>query len=177
VFQRLAVLTVVVSLAGIAPISPAAGDKAGPDGFISKVGTYRLFHKKLTLRIYEDKGKLNHEFVTTISLPTSLLRRSVETASCGPAEPRIEKGTKWFAFAESTNAKEPKALWIFNGDDILVQIAFNPRQGSPDSGVGFFAEYGGTEYHSDSFPSIVKNAPKAVRDRLPEVFMKQFKEK
>jgi hypothetical protein len=177
VFQRLVALTVVVSLACIGPISPVAGDKAGPDGFISQVGTYRLYHGKLTMRIYEDKGKLNHEFITTVSFRTSLFRRSAEKVSRGAAEPWIEKGTNWFAFAELTDAKAPKALWIFNGHDKLVQIAFTDRQELPEGWSGFFAEYGGYESHSDSSPSIVRDAPQAVRDRLPEAFKKKFKDK
>ena len=172
--KKLAALIVVVSLACIGPGSPAAGGKAGPDRFITKVGAYRLYHGKLVMRIYEDNGKLNHEFVTTISLPRSLFRRSGETVSCGPSEPWIEKGTNWFAFAESTHSKAPKALWIFSGHDRLVQIGFTDRQVLTEGYSGFFAEYGGYECHSDSTPSIVKDAPKEVLDRLPESFKRKF---
>ncbi len=177
-FRRLVALVVAVAFGGAGAVSLAAGDKPGPDGFISKVGTYRLYKGKLGLKIYEDKGKLNHAFVTTITFRASRFRRKEEiTVSSGPSEPWIEKEAKWFAFAEATPARSPKALWIFNGRDQLTLIAYSPRKESSDPGGGFFSEYKADEYDSDYALSIVKNAPKVVRDRLPEAFKKKLQDR
>ncbi len=140
----------------------------GPDGFISRVGTYRLYHGELTLRIYEDKGKLNYEIGHTISYRLSPLWRYRGTVASGPAEPVIEKGSKWFALAELPRARSPHSIWIFDGRDLLVQIAYDPAGDRDDY-------RGAVEYHSDSRPSIVTDAPTAVRDRLPESFKKTFR--
>jgi hypothetical protein len=133
-----------------------ASDRVASDGFISKVGTYRIYHGKLTLEIYEEKGKLNY-----------LVGRT-NMFSSGPAEPFIEKGPKWFAFVESPRSRSPRAIWFFDGRDLLVQIAYDPN-GDPDD------YWAATLYHSDSRPSIVTDAPKAVRDRLPASFKKKFR--
>ncbi len=173
-FQRLAALGVVLGLACVVLISAGAGSKAKPDQLISEIGTYRLYHAKLTMRFYEDKGKLNYRFVTTHSVRVSLFRRDVQTTSFGPADPWIEQGSPWFAFAETHNGKSPKALWIFNGRDLLVQIAFSPGVYASQPGQGFFGLYDGVERHSDSTPKMLEEAPKAVLDRLPESFTRKL---
>jgi hypothetical protein len=81
VFQRLVLLALIVSLACLAPISGAAGDGVGPIGFISKVGTYRLYHGNLTLTIYEDKDRLNYKIGRTFSYRLSLFRVSKENSA------------------------------------------------------------------------------------------------
>jgi hypothetical protein len=174
VFRRLAALGVVLSLTCVMLVSAAAGNKPKPDQLISEIGTYRLYHGKLTMRFYEDKGKLNYRFVTTQSVRVSLFRRDVQTTSFGPAEPWIEKGSNWFAFAETHTGNSPKALWIFNGRDLLVQIAFSPGVYASQPGQGFFGLYDGVERHSDSKPEMTKEAPKAVLDRLPESFKRKL---
>ena len=166
-FPRWAAFAVVLGLACTAPIPLAAGDKVAQDGFISRVGEYRLYHGELTLTIYEDKGKLNYTIGRTISIRLSPFHRFAEDVACGPAEPFIEKGSRWFALAESPRARSPRAIWIFDGRDLLVQIAYDPTKGRDDY-------WGATEYHSDYTPSIVRDAPKAVRDRLPESFKNKF---
>jgi hypothetical protein len=169
-FRLWVALAVGVGLDCVAPISLAAGDKVERDGFISEVGTYRLYHGELTLRIYEDKGKLNYKIGRTLSARTSLTRRFQERVFGGPADPIIEKGANWFALAESPRARVPHTIWIFDGRDLLVQIAYDPKRERDDC-------WGAVEYHSDSTPSVVTNAPKVVRDRLPESFKKKFEAK
>ncbi len=154
--RRTRAFAAVIILSLVAPVDLAAHDKVGTDGLISRVGTYRLYHGELSLRIYEDKGKLNYEIGRTNMFWS------------GPAEPIIEKGPCWFALVESPKARAPRAIWIFDGRDLLVQVAYDPM-GSRD-------DYrGATECDSESRPSIVTNAPNAVRDRLPESFKKRFK--
>ncbi len=156
--SRRGAFAAVIILSCASPADLAAYDKVGKDGLISKIGTYRLYHGELALRIYEDEGKLNYEIGRT------------NLFWGGPAESFIEKGAEWFALVESPKARAPRAIWIFNGRDLLVQIAYDPT-GSRDD------YWGAIEYHSDSRPSIVTNAPKAVRDRLPESFKKKFQGK
>jgi hypothetical protein len=166
-FRRRIARLIVLSLACVEPLSLAASDGVERDGFISKIGTYRLYHGELTLRIYEDEGKLNYEIGHTISYRLSLLWRYRETVASGPAEPFIEQGSKWFAVAESPRARSPHSIWIFDGRDLLIQIAYDPAGDRDDY-------WGAVEYHSDSRPSIVTDAPRAVRDRLPESFKQRF---
>jgi hypothetical protein len=154
--RRTSTLAAVLILAYLSPADITAYDQVGQDGLISRAGTFRLYHRELTLRIYEDKGKLNYEVGRT------------NMFSCGPAEPFIEKRAKWFALVESPAARSPRTIWIFDGRDLLVQIAYDPTGNRDDY-------WGAVEYHSNTRPSIVTNAPKEVRDRLPESFMKKFK--
>jgi hypothetical protein len=173
-FTRLTTLAVLVVFVCIAPICQAWGDeKIGPDGFISNVGTYRLYHGKLRLRIYDDHGKLNHQYVATISQRRSLLTRFEETMASGPSELWIGKGPNWFIFVESPDAKSPTFVWFYDGGDHLIQQEFNPPRdrSDPTSRLG---EQISNPWDSEGYPSIVINAPKAVRDRLPESFKQKF---
>jgi hypothetical protein len=154
----------------VSPISLLAYDKLGPDGFISEVGTYRIYHGELSLRIYEDKGKLNYEIGRRISVRVSPFRRDQMDVASGPAEPFIERGANWFASVESPRSRTPRAIWIFDGRDLLVRIAYDPTRSRDDY-------WGAIEYHSDSRPSIVADAPKEVRDRLPQSFKEKFRAK
>jgi hypothetical protein len=70
-------------------------------------------------------------------------------------------------FAESPKARSPHAIWIFDGRDLLEKHEYDPA-GDPDD------YWAATLYHSDSRSSIVRNAPKALRDRLPESFKKKW---
>jgi hypothetical protein len=162
-------IVVVVLLPCVSPINLLAYDKLGPDGFISRVGTYRIYHGELSLKIYEDKGKLNYEIGRHISVRVSPFRRDQMDVASGPAEPFIEKGSKWFAMVESPRSRTPRAIWIFDGRDLLVQIAYT--NGDRDD------YWGAVLYHSDTRPSIVTDAPREVRDRLPESFKEKFRRK
>jgi hypothetical protein len=166
-FQRRIAHIAALAITCAVPVSLVAGEKIGPDGFISKPGSYRLHHSEQTLRIYKEKGKLNYRIV--YSYPKkglSRLLRFDEVGSMGPAEPFIDKNANWFALVEKPRARSPVAIWIFDGHDLLVQLAYDPARTS-DGYPAFL-------YDSDSRPSIVTAAPPEVWNRLPEQFKKRF---
>ena len=172
--KKVAAIVVILGLTYVGPDVLAGGDKPDRDGFITQVGTYRLYHGKFTLRFFEKKGKLNYEEVGTIrKLWVPFLFKYEETWAGGPADPWIEKGPSWFAFAESPKERSPKAVWIFSGLDKLQLLKWDPApEGSQfEPGTLLCTQY---EYDPDTFPSIVNNVPKPVLDRLPRAFKRKL---
>ncbi|WP_165236123.1 hypothetical protein [Aquisphaera insulae] len=166
-FGRTGAIVIGVLLSGMAPANFLAADELGPDGFISRAGTFRLYHGELTLRIFEAKGKLNYEVRSHVSMRKSLFRRETLEVAYRPTEPFIEKDAPWFALVESPGARSPRGIWIFDGRDRLVRVAYDPSKG-PDE------HWGGILLDSDARPSIVTEAPGEVRSRLPEAFKTKF---
>lgn len=112
----------------------------------------------MSLKIYEDKEKLNYEVGRT------------NMFWCGPAEPFIDQEAPWFVWVDSPRSRSPRAIWIVNGRDHLFEIAYDPAGNRDD--------YWGTVLRdADSSPWLVTDAPKAVRGRLPESFKKRFRTK
>ncbi len=170
-FQRWGALAILVSLACLGLSSRAIGEGDGPDRLITTAGTYQLYGGKVTLRIYEDKGKLNYRIARHVSKRENPTRYG--TVTSGPSQPFIEKGSRWFAFVESTDDKSPKTVWIFDGRDYLRQEAFDPAREpiAPNAGFG---EHWWMSRDSEVVPWIVNKSPKAVRNRLPESFKRKF---
>ncbi len=165
-------IVVILGLTYVVPDALAGGDKPDRDGFITQVGTYRLYHGKFTLRFFENKGKLNYEEVGTIRKFWLPFIKYEEAWSGGPADPWIEKGPNWFAFAESPKERSPQAVWIYSGRDKLQYLKWDPApQGNDlEPGTLLCTQY---EFDPDTFPSIVNNVPRAVLDRLPPSFKKK----
>ncbi len=174
VLKKMAAIVVVLGLTHVGPEALAGGDKPDRDGFITQVGSYRLYHGKLTLRFFENKGKLNYEEVGTIRrLWVPFIFKYEETRAGGPADPWIEKGSNWFAFAESPKERSPKAVWIYSGRDKLLFLKWVPApEGAQfEPGTLLCTQ---SEYDPDTFPSIVNNVPNPVLDRLPRSFKRKL---
>ena len=167
-FQRRIARLAALAITCAVPVSLVAGEKTEPDGFISKPGSYRLYHAELTLEIFEGKGKLNYKVGDSFSKKGLWpILRFDGVGFMGPAEPFIDKNANWFALAEKPRARAPVAIWIFDGHDLLVQLAYDPTRTR--------GNYRAFLNDSDSRPSIVTAAPPEVWNRLPEHFKKKFK--
>lgn len=164
--QRLPAAAVLLALAIIGEDSQAAGARRPRDEFITQTGTYRFHHGNLTLRFYEDKGKLNYERVVSTRRVGLPFLKYEEYSSGGPADAWIEKGPNWFAFVESPRSRSPVAVWIFDGRGKLVLLKWMPTASDPD--LSYM-----TDYDPDTFPTVVKSVPKAVLDRLPRSFLRK----
>lgn len=170
--KKLMAIVVILGLTYVGPDALAGGDKPDRDGFITKVGTYKLYHGKLTLRFFENKGKLNYEQVVTTRKFWLPFIKYEETSSAGPAEPWIEKGPNWFAFAESPKERSPQAVWIYSGRDQLVLLAWDTVLKWPDGKTE--VAYTFSSYDSDSFPMVAGKIPQAVLARLPRTFKRKI---
>ena len=117
--------------------------------FVTTEGVHERFDGKLTLKVYEQDGKFNYRVCRNVP---------EEKSESGPVKPNIEKGSKWFIFAETYDE-----VWIYNGSDILILRPFHDRR--PNFPNGGFYQLKGKEY--------LDIMPKAVRDRLPDSFKKE----
>lgn len=71
------------------------------------------------------------------------------------------EGEKWFVYPEAADR-----VWVFNGKDELLLYEYRFTQDQPNSIRGE-----GKAVSSDALPAVVKDAPKAVQDRLPPAFL------
>jgi hypothetical protein len=129
----------------------------------------------VTLKVYEEKGKLNYRIARHVSKQENPTQHG--TVTSGASEPFIESGARWFAFVEFPDQKSPKTVWIFDGRDYLRQEAFDPADEPIALTAPGFGEHWWMSRDSKAVPSIVNKSPKALRDRLPESFKRKFEGK
>lgn len=147
--SRPAVSSFAVAVLAVA----SAWADGGDDGdFMSTVGTRSRHEGKLTLKVYEQAGKLNYR----------VCRDGIGGgAEQGPSKASIEKGSPWFIFSESADE-----VWIFDGRESLILRPFHDRRPGYSNG-GF--------YEVPKERSTLDTMPKALRDHLPETFKASFR--
>ena len=140
-------------------------EKYVQDNFVTTVGTHTLFDGKLTVKIYEEQGKLNYCIIRNWVDHES---GSVLTHSSGPVPPTIEKGADWFILAKS-----PDEVWTFDGHESLVLKEMGPEKpGRPRGGI--YEIRPDLDFQAKAVQRLVDKAPQALRDRLPEAFTVKF---
>jgi len=118
---------------------------------VNTVGTHNFYGGKLTVTVSDDEGGLNYRITRVHD------EDPARVLSFGPMEPFFKDRDHWFVCMESVDS-----VWVFDGRDMLTWVEFQ------DGTV--------TEKDSVAVPAIVKRAPEAVRDRLPQSFLERFKE-
>lgn len=129
----------------------AAKRQQNPEGVVNTPGTYSFFDGKLTLTVADEGGGLNYRVKRVYE------EGPTRDQSVGPAEPFFKDRDHWFVCVESADS-----VWIFDGQDVLEQDEFN---------------HGSVKMKdSNVLPDIVRTAPEAVRDHLPQSFLEKFKD-
>ena len=106
--------------------------------FITRTGTYKLFHEKVTVEVFDASGGL---ITYRIGQPGA--------AAIQPQRPPIEKGSAWFIYPVGTNS-----IWVYPGDSQKVDLIELDGQGFKTT-----TYVGGTD--------LLQKAPANVLDRLP----------
>ena len=142
------VIAVLLAIKWAKPVYPVT------TGVITTLGRHYVSRGGNFIEIYEQGDKLNYRIGR---------RYRNESIVRSPAQAEIVKGSPWFAFVETSNR-----IWIFNGERMLLTL----EMFRPSSMAGGFKR---EELEiSIKGPKLVEEAPKGVRDRLPQAFKDRF---
>jgi hypothetical protein len=106
--------------------------------FITRTGTFELFHGKVTVEVF---GASEDLITYRVARPGA--------AAIQPQRPPIQKGTAWFLYPSGTNS-----IWIYPGDDHRVDLIELDGQG-----------FKMTTYVAGT--DLLQKAPAKLLDRLP----------
>ena len=121
--------------------------------FVTTVGPHTFFGKKIKIDIFEVDGMLNY----------SIARDNKDWVSTTkPTMPSIKKGGNWFICPVT-----PNEIWIYNGQDKLTLYKhWRSSDEIENDSYGFIT--------CDPDNKIIEQAPKKVRNRLPESMKRKF---
>lgn len=116
---------------------------------ITTLGIHTVVPGELSVRVYDDRGKINFRICRTFSRGWS--------SELGPSNPAFENGAKWFIIPES-----PRKFWVFDGNEelFLRWFAANNSGGVASTKID---------------PEIVREAPKRVLALLPKSLKDKYK--
>jgi hypothetical protein len=150
-------LSVLVLLLGLSLLGTPAAPTGEKDktGVITTVGEHKLFDGNLTVKVYEEGGKL------TMDVTHRLKGQGSFTHSL----PKVlgKEGAFWLIYAQT-----PNKVWYFlypNTVPLMLWEVAETERGLTDSTTGFGPG------------DVLKNAPRSVRDALPKEVLEKFKSK